>query len=227
MMPIFKVLAVTIQSDLQQALRKPQQIVNPLLFFIIIVSLFPLGISSENAFLKQIAPGIIWIAALVATLVSLDKLFKQDLLDGTLDQLILSPYPLSLFILAKVFAHWLLTGLPLILLSPLLGLMLQLPHSAILALIFSLLLGTPILSLLGSVALALTVGLPNGSILLSLILLPLYVPVLVFGTSTILAALTGLPIAGNIALLAAFFVLALTLAPLASAAALRVGITTL
>lgn len=214
---------ITLKRDLVLALRNPRDIINPLLFFIIIVTLFPLAITPNWHFLQQIAAGIIWVAALLATLLAIDRLFRNDYLDGSLEQLLLSPYPLPLLIFGKICAHWLQTSVPLLLLSPILALMLHLPSATILALLVCLLLGTPILNLVASIAVALTVGIENGSILLSLLVLPLYVPVLVFGSGTVLAALHGLPILGDLALLGAILCLALVTVPFATAAALRIG----
>ena len=212
-----------LRRDLQIAMRKRSELLNPILFFILVVSLFPLGIGPEPRLLGEIAPGIIWVAALLATLLSMERLFRSDFEDGALEHLLLSPHALSLLALAKVLAHWLVTGLPLILVSPLLGVLLHLPAEAIRVLPLTLLLGTPILSLLGAVGVALTVGLRRGGVLLTLLVLPLYVPVLIFGTAAVAAAAAGLPVSGQLALLGAMLALALTLSPLATAAGLRIS----
>src|SRR5512138_1568196 len=212
-----------LRRDLQIAIRKRSELLNPILFFILVVSLFPLGIGPEPRLLGEIAPGIIWVAALLATLLSMERLFRSDFEDGALEHLLLSPHALSLLALAKVLAHWLVTGLPLILVSPLLGVLLHLPTEAIRVLPLTLLLGTPILSLLGAVGVALTVGLRRGGVLLTLLVLPLYVPVLIFGTAAVVAAGAGLPVTGQLALLGAILVLALTLTPIAAAAGLRIS----
>ncbi len=212
-----------LRRDLQIAIRKRSELLNPILFFILVVSLFPLGIGPEPRLLGEIAPGIIWVAALLATLLSMERLFRSDFEDGALEHLLLSPHALSLLALAKVLAHWLVTGLPLILVSPLLGVLLHLPTEAIRVLPLTLLLGTPILSLLGAVGVALTVGLRRGGVLLTLLVLPLYVPVLIFGTAAVAAAGAGLPVSGQLALLGAMLALALTLSPLATAAGLRIS----
>ncbi len=212
-----------LRRDLQIAIRKRRELLNPILFFILVVSLFPLGIGPEPRLLGEIAPGIIWVAALLATLLSMERLFRSDFEDGALEHLLLSPHALSLLALAKVLAHWLVTGLPLILVSPLLGVLLHLPAEAIRVLPLTLLLGTPILSLLGAVGVALTVGLRRGGVLLTLLVLPLYVPVLIFGTAAVAAAAAGLPVSGQLALLGAMLALALTLSPLATAAGLRIS----
>ena len=212
-----------LRRDLQIAIRKRSELLNPILFFILVVSLFPLGIGPEPRLLGEIAPGVIWVAALLATLLSMERLFRSDFEDGALEHLLLSPHALSLLALAKVLAHWLVTGLPLILVSPLLGVLLHLPAEAIRVLPLTLLLGTPVLSLLGAVGVALTVGLRRGGVLLTLLVLPLYVPVLIFGTAAVAAAAAGLPVSGQLALLGAMLALALTLSPLATAAGLRIS----
>jgi len=212
-----------LRRDLQIAIRKRSELLNPILFFILVVSLFPLGIGPEPRLLAEIAPGVIWVAALLATLLSMERLFRSDFEDGALEHLLLSPHALSLLALAKVLAHWLVTGLPLILVSPLLGVLLHLPAEAIRVLPLTLLLGTPVLSLLGAVGVALTVGLRRGGVLLTLLVLPLYVPVLIFGTAAVAAAAAGLPVSGQLALLGAMLALALTLSPLATAAGLRIS----
>ena len=211
------------RRDLKMAIRRRSELLNPLLFFILVVSLFPLGVGPGPQLLQEIAPGVIWVAALLATLLSMERLFRSDFEDGALEQLLLSPHALSLLVLAKVFAHWLVTGLPLILVSPLLGLLLHLPPEGIIALPVTLLVGTPALSLIGAIGVALTVGLRRGGVLLTLLILPLYVPVLIFGTAAVAAAAAGLPIAGQLALLGALLALALTLAPFATAAGLRIS----
>ncbi|HLD14878.1 MAG TPA: heme exporter protein CcmB, partial [Burkholderiales bacterium] len=170
------------------------------------------------------APGVVWVAALLAAMLSLNRLFANDHADGTLEQLVLSPYPLTLLVLAKTAAHWVVSGLPLVLLSPLLALQLQLPTEAMGTLMLSLLLGTPVLSLLGSVGAALTLGLRGGGVLVSLLVLPLYTPVLIFGASSVTAVVEGLSTEAHLSLLSAFLVLALSLVPWATAAALRVSL---
>lgn len=204
------------------AYRRGSETLNPLLFFIIVVTLFPLAVTPEIATLALIGPGIVWVAALLATLLSLPSLFHSDFDDGTLEQLLLSPYPLSMLVSAKILAHWLVTGLPLIIIAPLLALFLHLSVPAIGILMLSLLLGTPTLSLMGAIGAGLTVGLRHGGVLLALIILPLYVPILIFGAGAVINAMAGAPVQGQLAMLAAFLMLAITLAPLASAGALRV-----
>jgi heme exporter protein B len=215
--------SLIVKRDLMIAFRHRDDIVNPLLFFVIVVSLFPLGIGPESSTLSRIAPGIIWVAALLSTLLSLDRLFKSDHSDGSLEQMLLSPHPVFILVLAKIVAHWLLTGLPLILVAPLLAVLLHLHESSYGALMLTLLLGTPVLSLLGAIGVALTVGIKKGGVLLSLLVLPLYIPVLIFATSAIDTAAMNLPYNGQLAIIAAIFFGSLTLAPFAVSAALKVS----
>ncbi|MCG9698483.1 heme exporter protein CcmB [Shewanella sp. Isolate11] len=212
-----------LKRDLQIAIRHKGDIFNPLLFFILVVTLFPLGIGPEPQVLSRVAPGIIWVAALLASMLSLERLFKADFVDGSLEQMLLSPQPLPLMVLAKVLAHWLLTGVPLILVAPLLAVLLHLESNSYGALIATLALGTPVLSLLGAIGVALTVGLRKGGVLLSLLILPLYIPVLIFATSAIDAAGLNLPYSGHLAIIGAMLVGSLILAPFAIGASLRVS----
>lgn len=214
-----------LQRDLRASFRQRQDLLNPLLFFVMVVSLFPLGVSPEVSFLQQAGTGILWVAALLATLLSLDHLYRHDFDDGTLEQLVLQPQPLYLLVLAKTVAHWLVTGLPLVLLAPLLGVMVHLEGNSIAILCLTLLVGTPVLSFIGSIGAALTLGIRSGGVLLSLLIIPLYIPVLIFGTGTVSAAADGAPVGAYLALMGAFLVLALTLAPFASAAALRISLS--
>lgn len=204
-----------LRRDLKIAIRHKGDIFNPLLFFILVVTLFPLGIGPEPQVLTRVAPGIIWVAALLASMLSLERLFKADFVDGSLEQMLLSPQPLSLMVLAKVLAHWILTGVPLILVAPLLAVLLHLEANSYGALMATLALGTPVLSLLGAIGVALTVGLRKGGVLLSLLILPLYIPVLIFATSAIDAAGLNLPYSGHLAIIGAMLVGSLILAPFA------------
>ena len=213
------------KRDLILAYRSRQDLINPPLFFVIVVSLFPLGVSPDKDFLSMSGAGVVWVAALLATLLSLDSLFRADFDDGSLEQILLSPQPLFMLVLAKVVAHWSVSGLPLLLLSPILGVMMHLDADAIEMLMLTLLLGTPVLSLLGAIGAALTVGLRVGGVLLSLLILPLYIPVLIFGTGTVEAVSNGLPVSGYLAVLGALLALAATLSPIATAAALRISIS--
>jgi heme exporter protein B len=213
-----------VRRDLMIALRRVQDVLTPVIFFAIVVSLFPLGVGPEPGVLATLAPGVLWVAALLATMLSLPRMFANDYADGTLEQLLLAPQPLAVLVLGKVLAHWLLTGLPLVLLSPLLALQLQLPTDAFKTLVVSLLLGTPALSLLGATGAALTLGLRGGGVLISLLVLPLYTPILIFGAGGVAAATTGLDAEAYFSLLGAFLILALIFTPWATAAALRVSL---
>jgi heme exporter protein B len=218
-------MKAVILGDLRAWFRQPQDLLNPLLFFVLVVMLFPLGVSPEIGFLQQAGAGILWVAALLSVLLSLDHLFRHDFDNGTLEQLVLQPQPLFLLVLAKSLAHWLLTGLPLVLLTPLLAVMVHLDGNSIAILCLTLLIGTPVLSLIGAIGAALTLGLRSAGVLLSLMIIPLYIPVLIFGTGTVMAASEGAPVSGQLALMGAFLVLALTLAPFAAAAALRISLS--
>ncbi len=213
-----------IKRDLMLSYRHRNELLNPLLFFVIVVTLFPLGTSPEKELLQTMAPGVIWVAALLAAMLSLDSLFKADYDDGTLEQMLLSPHPNGVLVLAKIISHWLVTGLPIILLAPLLGLFMFMPAEGITTLMLTLLLGTPILSLVGAIGMALTLGLNRGGMLLSLLVLPLYIPVLIFSANAVDASLAGLSIKGQLYFLGAFLVLAITLAPLATATALKISV---
>lgn len=221
---VAEVFVVLLRRDLLLGFRHRSELANPLLFFVLVVSLFPLGVGPELDLLRKLAPGVIWVAALLATLLSLDAIFRSDFEDGALEQLLVSARPLPVLVLAKVLAHWLVTGLPLLLIAPLLGVLLALPGGALGALLLTLALGTPVLSLVGAIGVALTVGLRKGGALLSLLVLPLYIPVLIFGANAVATAASGLPITGQLYVLAALLVLALTLAPFAAAAALRISV---
>lgn len=210
--------------DLRLALRQGGDWLMPLGFFLLVVTLFPLAITPEPKKLAVMAPGVIWVGALLAMLLSLDGLFRQDLEDGSLEQLLVAPAPLPALVLAKVVAHWLQTGFCLVLLAPVAAVMLFLDMQVLPVLVATLLLGTPVLSLTGAIAAALTVALRRGGVLVPLITLPLLVPVIVFATGAVQAAAAGMPVAGYLALLAAFLVLALTLVPFAVAAALRIAV---
>lgn len=213
-----------IRRDLRLAMRCKSDVLTSLSFFVIVVSLFPLAIGAERDTLRQIAPGVLWVAALLATLLSLNRLFEQDYVDGTLEHLMLSPSPLGILVLGKVIAHWLLTGLPLTLLAALLALQFDLPGSSLPALGLSLLIGTPVLSLIGAIGASLTLGLRGGGVLLALLVLPLYTPVLIFGTGAVDAAVAGSDFSANLSLLAAMLTIAVFFAPWATTAALRIAL---
>ena len=212
------------RRDMLLAVRKPADAATPLVFFAIVVSLFPLGVGPDPMVLRTMAPGVLWVAALLATLLSLNRLFAADYADGTLELLALSPQPLTSLVFAKTAAHWVTTGLPLLLLSPLLAIQLHLPTEALTTLLLALLLGTPVLSLIGGIGAALTLGLRGGGVLVSLLVLPLYTPILIFGAGAVTASATGLDPEAYLSLLGAFLVLALGFAPWATAAALRISL---
>ncbi len=196
-----------------------------LFFFVIVVSLFPLGVGTEHQVLRILGPGVVWVAALLASMLALERLFAADYEDGTLEQMLLTAQPLALLVLAKITAHWLLTGLPLVLIAPLVGMQYHLSDTAIGVMMLSLLLGTPVLSLIGAIGAALTLGLRGGGILLSLLILPLYIPVLVYGAGAVEVSVIDLSdTMPYLALLGAFLLVALILAPVASSAALRISI---
>lgn len=213
-----------IKRELRIAMRKQAEIFNPLWFFLIVITLFPLVIGPEPKLLAKIAGGIVWVAALLSALLSFERLFKDDFSDGSLEQLMLTAQPLALTALAKVLAHWLLTGLPLILLSPVAALLLSMERHIWLALVLTLFIGTPVLSCLGAIGVALTVGLRKGGTLLSLLVVPLFIPVLIFSASVLDAATLELPYQGQLAILGAMLAAAITLSPFAIAAALRISI---
>ncbi len=213
-----------LRRDLAGSLRQPSEIANPLAFFLLVVSLFPLGIGPEPAALARIAPGVIWVLALLASLLSVEALYRQDYADGTLEQLVLEARPLFLAVLGKSAAQWLVTGLPLVLVAPLAGFMLHLPSEALAMLLLSLLLGTPTVTLLAGIGAALTLGAGRGGTLLALIILPLYVPVLIFGTAVSETLLFGSTPQFPLLILCALLAGTLTLAPFAIAAALRIGV---
>lgn len=214
-----------LKRDLTLSYRHRAELLNPLLFFVIVITLFPLGVTPDPKMLAMMAPGVIWVAALLAAMLSLDSLFRSDFEDGALEQIALNHHPLALLVLAKVFAHWLVSGLPLILLAPLLGVLLFLPSEAMTTLIASLALGTPVLSLVGAIGVALTVGLRRGGVLLSLLVLPLYIPVLIFAANAVNHAAGGMDVSGQLYFLGALLMLALTLSPFAIAAALRISLS--
>ena len=214
-----------LKRDLLLSIRRRAEIANPLIFFVIVITLFPLGVGALPKLLQTMAPGVIWVAALLAAMLSLDRIFRSDFEDGSLEQLLLSAHPVSVLVLAKVTAHWLVTGLPLLLVAPLLALLLGLPPSAMPTLLITLLLGTPVLSLIGAIGVALTVGLRRGGIILSLLVLPLYVPILIFASNAVEMAASGLPVTAQLSILAAFLTFSVVLAPWPAAAALRISLS--
>jgi heme exporter protein B len=219
-----RIFAAIVRRDLLLALRRKSEVLTSLFFFIIVVSLFPLGIGPEMALLRVIAPGVLWVAALLAAMLSLSRMFSADHADGTLEQLLLSPAPLGLLVTGKIFAHWLVAGLPLVLIAPLLGLQYDLSSAALGVLVASLLIGTPLLSLIGAIGAALTLGVRGGGVLLSLLTLPLYIPALIFGAGAVEAEASGLGAGGHLSLLAALLALSAFFAPWATTAALRIAL---
>ncbi|WP_457808827.1 heme exporter protein CcmB [Kushneria sp. EE4] len=216
--------SATLYRDCRLRFRRRSELANPLIFFALVVTLFPLGLSPDSTLLAEIAPGLLWVAALLAVLLSLDGLFRDDFDDGTLEQLLLAPQSAGVLVLAKIVAHWLTTGLPLALVSPLLAVMLSLPGHSMGALMLTLLVGSATLSLIGAIGAALTVGLRRGGVLLSLLILPLYTPVLIFGAGTVRLAVEGAVIAPWLALMGAMLALSLLAAPWAAAAALKLSL---
>lgn len=212
------------RRDLLIVMRRKSEVLTALFFFVIVSSLFPLGIGPEPALLRKIAPGVLWVGALLATMLGLQRMFSADYADGTLEQMVISPTPLVLLIGGKIAAHWLVSGLPLVLVAPLLGLQFDLDMDALGILVVTLLLGTPLLSLIGSIGAALTLGVRGGGVLLSLLVLPLYIPTLIFGAGAVEAHISGLGAGGHLSLLAAILLLAGFFAPWATAAALRIAL---
>lgn len=211
-----------VQRELRLSFRRPEQLLQPLVFFLIVTTLFPLGLSLQLSLLRDIAPGVLWVAALLSSLLSLDFLFKSDADDGTLEQLALSGHGLTVIVAAKTLAHWLVTGLALVLVSPIVGTALGIPTDAFATMLLSLALGTLTLSWLGAIGAGLTIGLRRGNVLLSLIVLPLATPLLIFGAAATERAVSGTSVAGALYFLAALCVFTCTLAPFAAAAALRI-----
>jgi heme exporter protein B len=212
-----------LRRDLRLAFAQGGAATMAALFFVLAVTLFPLGVGPEGQILSRIAGGVIWVAALLAAMLSLDRLFQADYEDGSLDLLLLGPLPPSLIVLAKCLAHWLVTGLPLAIVSPLLALLMNMPGRDLPVLLLSMLAGTPALSLIGSIGAALTVGVRRGGVLLSLLVLPLFIPTLIFGSGAVEAAATGLGAKAHLLILAAISMASLVLAPVASAAALKLA----
>jgi len=210
--------------DLILAWRHRADVLATVFFFIIVTSLFPLGIGPERQTLQTIAPGIVWVAALLASMLSLGRIFGNDYQDGTLEQLLLTPQPAYLVVLAKILAHWLVSEVPLVIIAPVLGLQFGLSENTLLIVVVSLLLGTPVLSLVGAIGAALTLGLRAANVLVALLVLPLYIPVLIFGTGAIQATVNGTGTKPWLLLLGAMLVLAMVFAPLATSAALRISV---
>lgn len=221
---MLKALNCVIRRDLLLAFRRRSDVLTTLFFFIIVATLFPLGVGPEAALLRTMAPGILWVAALLASMLALGRLFALDHADGTLEQMLLSAEPLTVIVIGKLIAHWLVSGLPLVLLAPLLAVQFDLPRESVAVLFFSLLIGTPVLSLIGSIGAALTLGVRGGGVLVSLLVLPLYIPVLIFGAGAVGAQASGLGSGAHLLLLGGVLAGAAALAPWATAAALRISL---
>ena len=213
-----------VRRDLTLAWRRRADVLSTLFFFVIVVSLFPLGIGPERELLRSIAPGVVWVAALLASMLSLNRVFQNDYQDGTLEQMLLTPQPLYLVVMGKILAQWLVSEVPLVLIAPLIGVQFDLPPDTLVVLFISLLIGTPILSLIGSVGAALTLGLRGGGVLIALLILPLYIPVLIFGAGAVDASIIGVSPQANLYLLGAVLAIVLILAPWATSAALRISL---
>ena len=213
-----------IKRDLLLAMRRRSDVLTTLFFFVIVVSLFPLSVGPEMNLLRTMAPGVVWVAALLASMLSLGRMFANDYIDGTLEQMLVSPQSLSMLVLGKVIAHWLVTGVPLVLMAPVLGIQYDLPGDALLVLTAALLLGTPVLSLIGAIGAALTLGLRGGGVLVSLLVLPLYIPILIFGAGAVEANMSGIAFDAHLSLIGAFLLVSGVFAPWAAASSLRVSL---
>ncbi|MCX7196005.1 MAG: heme exporter protein CcmB [Proteobacteria bacterium] len=216
-------LSLVIRRDLVLAMRRRADVLTTLIFLVILVSLFPLGVGPEMDMLRKMAPGVVWVAALLASMLSLGRMFSADYLDGTLEQMMLVPQSLSVLVLAKILAHWMVSGLPLVIMAPVLGLQFDMPTQALWVLIAALLLGTPILSMIGAVGAALTLGLRGGGALVSLLVLPLCIPVLIFGAGAVEAVVSGTSVGSHLSLLGALLLIALVFTPWVTALALRIS----
>jgi len=220
---LFGLLGLVIRRDLLLAMRRRADVLTTLVFFVMVVSLFPLGVGPEPEMLRKMASGVVWVAALLASMLSLPRMFSADYLDGTLEQMLLAPQSLTALVLGKIVAHWMLSGLPLVLIAPVLGLQFDMSAQALWMLILALLLGTPILSMIGAIGAALTLGLRGGGVLVSLLVLPLCIPVLIFGAGAVEAVTSGMSAVSNLSLLGAFMLFALVFTPFVAAQALRIS----
>jgi heme exporter protein B len=221
---LLKICICVIRRDLLLAFRQRSDVLTTLFFFLIVVSLFPLGLGPEAGLLRMVGPGVVWIAALLASILALGRLFATDFADGTLDQMLLSPEPLVVIVMSKTVAHWLITGLPLALLAPLMGVQFDLPTTSINVMFISLLIGTPVLSMIGATGAALTLGTRGGGALISLLVLPLYIPVLIFGAGAVSAEAAGLGSGAHLYLLGAMLAGSAVLTPIVAVAALRIAL---
>lgn len=218
------ILMWVVRRDLLLAIRRKSDVLTTLFFFVIMVSLFPLGVGPEPQLLKEMGPGVVWVAALLASMLSLGRLFAADHADGTLEQMLLCPESLALVVLGKAAVHWVVSELPLVAMAPLLGLQFGISGDALWVLTASLLLGTPVLSLVGAIGASLTLGLRGGGVLVSLLVLPLYIPALIFGAGAVDASTSGLGAEGHLSILGALLILSVLATPKASAAALRISL---
>ena len=217
-------LVLVIRRDLLLAIRRRADVLTTLVFFVMVVSLFPLGVGPEPEMLRKMAPGVVWVAALLSSMLSLGRMFAADHQDGTLEQILLAPQPLPVLVLGKIIAHWMVSGLPLVILAPVLGIQFDMASGALGVLMLGLLLGTPLLSLIGAIGAALTLGLRGGGVLVSLLVLPLCIPVLIFGAGAVEAVTSGMAYASHLLLLGALLVLALVFTPWVTAQALRISL---
>lgn len=220
---LISLLVLVIRRDLVLAMRRRADVLTTLIFFVMVVSLFPLGVGPEPEMLRKMASGVVWVAALLASMLSLGRMFSADYQDGTLEQMLLAPQSLSVLVLGKILAHWMASGLPLVLLAPVLGLQFGLPAHSLGILMLGLLVGTPVLSMIGAVGAALTLGLRGGGVLVSLLVLPLCIPVLIFGTGAVDAAASSMSYTSHLLLLTALLVVALVLTPWVASQALRIS----
>ncbi len=220
---LFGLLGLVVRRDLLLAMRRRADVLTTLVFFVMVVSLFPLGVGPEPEMLRKMASGVVWVAALLASMLSLPRMFSADYADGTLEQMMLAPQSLSVLVLGKILAHWMLSGLPLALIAPVLGLQFDMSAQALWILVLALLLGTPVLSMIGAIGAALTLGLRGGGVLVSLLVLPLCIPVLIFGAGAVEAVNGGMSAVSNLALLGAFMLFALVFTPFVAAQALRIS----
>ena len=220
---LFGLLGLVVRRDLLLAMRRRTDVLTTLVFFVMVVSLFPLGVGPEPEMLRKMASGVVWVAALLASMLSLPRMFSADHADGTLEQMMLAPQSLSVLVLGKIVAHWMLSGLPLALIAPVLGLQFDMSAQALWILVLALLLGTPVLSMIGAIGAALTLGLRGGGVLVSLLVLPLCIPVLIFGAGAVEAVNGGMSAVSNLALLGAFMLFALVFTPFVAAQALRIS----
>ncbi len=220
---LFGLLGLVIRRDLLLAMRRRADVLTTLIFFVMVVSLFPLGVGPEPEMLRRMASGVLWVAALLASMLSLPRMFSADYLDGTLEQMMLAPQSLTAMVLGKIVAHWMLSGLPLVLIAPVLGLQFDMSAQALWILVLALLLGTPVLSMIGAIGAALTLGLRGGGVLVSLLVLPLCIPVLIFGAGAVEAVNSGMDAVSNLSLLGAFLLFALVFTPFVAAQALRIS----